>query len=584
MKRTPLRTAALAALAATALLAGCSNVTTASDTASEEATATASATLSEEEQEAIAAEEAEEEAEAAEDEDATEWTTISTAVREASVGASVEEILAANDEITDASSEADDAGTWDADSATTVTLADGASTVSGDGASVDGDTITITAEGTYVLSGSLSDGQIIINADKAEVHLVLNGVDITNTDGAAVVVEDTGDMIFVLAEGTENTLTDGETYSDTSDEAPTATLYSADDITITGTGSLNVTGNSNDGISSKNGVVITGDATVNVTAADDGIRGKDYISIESGTVTVTATGDGLKSTEDTDETQGFIALGEATVTITSGADGVQANTDITVDGTDLTIEAGGGSDNAEAETGGMGGQPGQEQESTEDDTDSPKGMDAAVSLTVDDGTVEINAADEGLQAAFLNINGGTVNVHSGDDGINASNSDYTIEGYEDADSESDDGWVYTQSAGVVTIDHAYSDALDANRTGSTNGGLLVVENTPSTPETAIDINGDNTANGVSGSLSISNGETVTVSGDSEQTFTATTDMDSLTVVGLTADTEYTLTTDSGQTASGTASALNNGGGMGGAGGGQGGGQPGGGQGGPGNNG
>ena len=254
--------------------------------------------------------------------------------------------------------------------------------------------------------------------------------------------------------------------------------------------------------------------------------------------------------------------------------------------TDLTITAGGGSADAVSDGGMGGGMPGQEQSTTQDqdasgssdDSSSPKGMDAAVAMSIDSGTVEIDAADEGLQAAALNINGGTVSIHSGDDGINASNSSLVIEGYEDADSESDDGSVYTQSSGTVTIDNVYSDGLDSNGSAHVTGGLLVVEGAVSAPESAVDVNGDVTAVGMTVSLDVTSGDTVTVTGDdgSTQTFTATLDTDTLVIVGLTDGTGYTVTTSSGGSATGTASSVVNAGGMGGMGG------PGGSQGGPGN--
>ena len=161
--------------------------------------------------------------------------------------------------------------------------------------SVDSSTVTITGGGTYVLSGTLSDGQLVINAPDEQVRLVLDGATVTNTDGAAVVIQDAGDAIVVLARGSTNTLADGVTYADTSTDAPSAALWSSDTLTITGTGSLKVTGSFNDGISSKNGLIVTGATTITVDAADDGLRGKDYLVVESGTLNVTAGGDGLKS-------------------------------------------------------------------------------------------------------------------------------------------------------------------------------------------------------------------------------------------------------------------------------------------------
>ncbi|MDU0349370.1 carbohydrate-binding domain-containing protein, partial [Actinomyces sp. MRS3W] len=524
------------------------------------------------------------------DSSGTVWTTITAEVATASTGATVADILAANADTSEAASAAtadDDAGAYDASAATIIDLSGSSAEVtSGEagGVSIDGGTITISAAGTYVLSGTLDDGEVIVNAHDAEVRLVLDGVTITHADGPAIDIQDAGSAVVVLAEGSQNTLTDGETYADTSEDAPTATLFSSDTVTLTGTGSLSVTGNSNDAISSKNGLVIQGSPTITIDAVDDGIRGKDYLVISGGTLTITAGGDGLKSTEDDDETKGFIALGAADITITSGDDGVSATTDVTIDGTTLTVTAGGGQANATAEEGGMGGMPGgqadaQAAETTADATDStdtedesnvddaakPKGINAGVSYTQDSGTVTLDTADEGLQAAFINVGGGTLTITSGDDGINATNGDYTIEGYETADSEADDGSVLTVSGGQVQVSFTYSDGIDSNGSAYVTGGQVVVSGEAGTVDGAVDVNGESQLIGVTGSPSVSAGDTITVTsadGDSwEMTSVFTSQY--LTVLGLSEGVEYTVATTSGGSATGTASALSSGMGMGG---------------------
>ncbi|SHE26560.1 carbohydrate-binding domain-containing protein [Actinomyces glycerinitolerans] len=582
---------ALAALAAVALVAGCSTGT---------ATSSASTGLA----------------------SGTAWTTITSEVATASTGAGVAEILAANADTSEAVAAVttdDDAGTYDAASATTITLSGDSASVDGDGTagvSVDGGDITITASGTYVLSGELTDGQVIVNADDAEVRLVLDGAAITNADGPAIDIQDAGSAVVVLAEGSENTLTDGETYADTSEDAPTAALFSSDTVVITGTGSLTVTGNHNDAISSKNGLVIQGAPALTVDAVDDGIRGKDYLVVSGGTITVTAGGDGLKSTEDDDETKGFIALGAADITITSGDDGVSATTDVTVDGTTLAVTAGGGQANAVQEEGfgGMGGMPGQQGEAgaqpeqqaqpqdqqagdatepagdaatavatdaaTDDDEDEsgvdeatkPKGINAGVSYTQEDGTVTLDAADEGLQGAFINIAGGALTITSGDDGINATNGDYVIEGHENVDSEGDDGAVLTISGGQVQVSFTYSDGIDSNGSAYITGGQVVVSGQAGSVDGAVDVNGESQVVGITGSPSVSAGDTITVTGADGSSWEMTSVFTSqyLTVLGLTEGAEYTVATTSGGSATGTAAALSSdmGGGMGGGMGGQ----------------
>ena len=512
----------------------------------------------------------------------TTWTTISSSVATASTGASVSDILGANTSVEDTSSSEDDAGTTDTSSATTITLSGSSASASGSSSSsvkVDGGTVTINSGGTYVISGELTDGRIVVNAPKADVRLVLSGVSITSSDGPAIDVQDAGNAIVVLAKDSKNTLTDGATYA--SGQEATAALFSSDTLTVTGTGSLDVTGSYKDGISSKNGLIITGNTTINVKAADDGLRGKDYLVVEAGTLTVEAGGDGLKSSEGNDETKGFISLGKASVTLTSSDDAITATTDVTVKDTTLTITAGGGQANATVEEQAAPGQ-----ESTADSTTpSPKGINAGVSYTQDSGKVTVNAADEGLQAPFINVAGGELSIAAGDDGINASNGDHFIEGHENADSESGDGSVLTISGGEVEVSYASSDGIDSNGSAYVKGGIVVVSGQAGAMDGSVDANGESQLVGVTGSPSVSAGDTLTVtdaSGSQVASLKVDFTAEAITVLGLTEGQQYTVATSSGGSATGTASALSAGmgGPMGGGAGGQGGqgGQGGGGQG------
>ena len=513
----------------------------------------------------------------------TTWTTISSTVATASTGASVSDILGANASVEKASSSEDDAGTTDTSSATTITLSGSSASASGSSSGnvkVDGGTVTINSGGTYVISGELSNGRIVVNAPKADVRLVLSGASITSSDGPAIDIQDAGDAIVVLAKDSKNTLTDGASYA--SGQEATAALFSSDTLTVTGAGQLDVTGSYKDGISSKNGLIITGSSTINVKAADDGLRGKDYLVVESGTLTVEAGGDALKSSEDNDETKGFISLGKASITLTSSDDAIAATTDVTIKDTTLTITAGGGQANATIEEQAPPGQ-----ESTADSTTpSPKGINAGVSYTQDSGTVTINAADEGLQAPFINVAGGELSIAAGDDGINASNGDHVIEGHENADSESDDGSVLTISGGEVEVSYASSDGIDSNGSAYVKGGIVVVSGQAGAMDGSVDANGESQLVGVTGSPSVSAGDTLTVT-DSSGSQVASVKVDftaeAITVLGLTEGQQYTVATSSGGSATGTASALSagmggpmGGGGQGGQGGpGEQGGQPGG---------
>ena len=208
-----------------------------------------------------------------------ETSTATTSIESVAVATAVEANATSHDATTDYEYNEDDV----------VEIALGTSiTEDSDAVDVDGTTVTISAAGTYRISGSLSDGQVIVDAgDEAVVQLILDNADITNADGAAIAVMSAETAIVILADGSVNTLADGATYvfAEGEDE-PNATLYSTSDLTITGEGALYVQASYNDGIASKDGLVIdSGDITVE--AIDDGIRGKDYVVVSDGTLDIT---------------------------------------------------------------------------------------------------------------------------------------------------------------------------------------------------------------------------------------------------------------------------------------------------------
>lgn len=299
--------------------------------------------------------------------------------------------------------------TWDDSAAIAITL-DG-QTITSDSASVsiNGSTATITAAGSYKISGSLADGQIIVNTkDEEVVRLILNGVEIHNATTSPIYVEKAKEAVLVLADGTENIIVDATSYVYASADVtePSAAIFSNADLTILGGGSLTVNGNFKDGITSEDGLIITS-GTIQVIAADDGIRGKDYIIIKDGNITVNAQGDGIKSDNEEDATRGYISVEAGTLNITSGGDAIAAQTDVIIlDGT-FTVSSGGGS-NARI-----------------DETTSAKGIKAAANVNIDNGTFTIESADDTIHAnGNIVINGGTYSITSGDDGLHA---DTTIE-------------------------------------------------------------------------------------------------------------------------------------------------------------
>jgi len=272
---------------------------------------------------------------------------------------------------------------------------------------IDGRTATITAAGVYSLSGTLADGQIVVETeDEAVVTLVLNGVDITSSTSAPIAVMSAEEVALVLADGTTNTLTDAASYVYPSADVdePNAALFSNADLTISGNGALTVNGNYNDAISSDDGLVIAG-GTLVVNAADDGIRGKDYLAIQGGNITVTAGGDGLKASEDTDATLGYISVSGGVIQITAAGDAITAETDVIISDGQFTLVAGGGSGSVVAADA------------------SAKGIKGLVSVVIDGGTFAIDSADDAIHSnADITINGGTFSIATGDDAVHADTS------------------------------------------------------------------------------------------------------------------------------------------------------------------
>src|SRR4030042_2588634 len=285
----------------------------------------------------------------------------------------------------------------------------------GSGAIIDDCQVTITSAGTYILKGTLEDENILVNVrESGTVKIVLDGVNIACSDGAPINILNTDKAVIILAEGSQNYISDGEERSTgDSEEETTAAIYSKCDITINGEGSLTVDGNYKNGIQSKDDLIITGgDITVN--AINDGLKGKDCIAIKDGNITIVAGGDGMQSTNNTDEEKGFIVINGCNIKINRGTDGIQAETNILVTDGVINILSGGGSKNSS--TGDNWGFWGDRR--TEDnvttDTGSAKGLKAGIDITIEDGIIDIDSSDASIHSnSSLTIGGGEIIVISG---------------------------------------------------------------------------------------------------------------------------------------------------------------------------
>lgn len=300
------------------------------------------------------------------------------------------------------------------------------------------DSIVITEGGEHVLSGTIADGQILVQAGDEDVTLILNGVDVTNSTGAAIYIKEAGDVTIELAEGSTNILT--QTGLDSTEEEKAA-LYSASDLEIIGEdgGTLYVQSTVADGVSTGDDLVITS-GNITVASVDDGIRGKDSVTIYGGAITVDAEDDGIKTTNTEELGRGTLTILGGIITVTSGDDAIKAEQEIIISGGTINIPM------------------------------SAEGVEAPV-VTIDGGDITIYATDDGINAAAsdiittdlsVTINGGTVDITMTGrdvDGIDA-NGSIAING------------------GAVSIsypeDQGPNLALDYDTTATFTGGTIII--------------------------------------------------------------------------------------------------------------
>lgn len=230
------------------------------------------------------------------------------------------------------------------------------------GVSISGNIITITKEGTYVLSGALSEGQIVVDADSAKVQLVLDNADITCASSAAIYVKNADKAFITLAEGSENILMNTAEYEAIDDNNIDAVIFSKDDLTLNGKGTLTINSEYGHGIVSKDDLKLVG-GTCNITAKKHALSGKDSVRIAAGTYNLTSGKDGIHSENADDDEKGFVYIASGDFTIESTGDGIDASYVVQIDDGDFDITAGGGAENAtktnnEMPGGGTGGNMG----------------------------------------------------------------------------------------------------------------------------------------------------------------------------------------------------------------------------------
>ena len=318
---------------------------------------------------------------------------------------------------------------YDEEKSVNIKLADNGTTSDSDTVKISDNIVTITEEGTYVLTGALTDGMVIVEVkDTEKVQLVLNGVEITNETSAAIYVRSADKVFITTTENAENVLENGGEYTAIDDNNIDAVIFSKADLTLNGTGSLMVNAEAGHGIVSKDDLVLTS-GTYEIQSASHGLSGKDSVRVANGTYTITSEKDGIHAENADDDSLGFVYLAEGNFEIVAKGDGISAGNWLQSDGGTYTIIAGDGSENVQKNGQKWEFGPRGEQENTaEENSVSMKGIKAAGDLTVTAGKYDLNTADDSIHSnANTTISGGEWTIASGDDGIHG-NSATTISG------------------------------------------------------------------------------------------------------------------------------------------------------------
>ena len=328
-------------------------------------------------------------------------------------------------------------GYSEADS-TIVTLKDDASTVDGSGVTIAENIITISEEGTYIISGSLSNGQILVNGpEDAKIQLVLNGVDISNESSAAIYVKQANKVFITTANGTNNTLSVTGEYVAVDENNIDAVIFSKSDLTLNGAGILTANGKYGHGIVSKDDLAVTS-GTYNITSAEHGISGKNSVRIADGTFNIESGTDAIHSENEDDTALGFVYIEGGKISINAGDDGIHAGNYVKICG----------------------------------------------------GTVDISESYEGIEGLTIDISGGDISVVSSDDGLNAAGgSDQSAQDAPQMGANmSASDCLINISGGTLTV-NASGDGIDSNGSITISGGIITVSGPTENMNGTIDYNG-----------------------------------------------------------------------------------------------
>ncbi|MGN0575585.1 MAG: carbohydrate-binding domain-containing protein [Ruminococcus sp.] len=420
-----------------------------------------------------------------------------------------------------------------------ISLTGSSAEINGKGAELDDSDIVISEGGVYRLSGTLDNGQIIVDSVE-KVQLILDNAEISCKDSSPVYIKNADKTFITLADGSENTLTDGSDYKyeNESDNEPDAAIFSHDSLTINGSGSLTVNASYNEGITSKDDIVITG-GRISVKSTGNGIKGKNYVAVCNAVLDIDAGGDGIKSTNISETGFGFVYIQSGELNITAQEDGIQADSEFIGEGGTFSITSGGGAESAEPKANNdfMHGNPFNNSftEDTEENSVSTKGIKGGTAVYISNGSFNINSSDdclhsngnltvsdgeitlsagskaihsdssalfsggnitveacyEGIEAAVINVTDGDISITASDDGFNASSGSG---GRMPGENNSDTSIELNISGGNVYVD-ADGDGLDSNGTLNINGGTVLVNGPTNEGNGALDSESGICANG-----------------------------------------------------------------------------------------
>lgn len=457
-----------------------------------------------------------------------------------------------------------------------ITFSGTSASASSDSVQISDTAITITEEGDYLISGNLSDGMLIVNApDTAKVRLVFDGVELNSETSAPLYIKEADKVVVTLAEGSENTLSNSGTYTAVDDSSIDAVIYSKQDLTFNGTGTLTISSPGGHGIVSNDDLAVTG-GTYTVTAASHGLKANDSVRITGDSqFTLTAGKDGIHAENDEDSSLGFVYISDGTIEIYAEGDGISAGAYMQISDGTFQIQTGGGSENATQESseswgefrgGGQGpgqrGRAGEEsspvqtsssvegsasaetsQSTEEDSSTSMKGMKTAGEMRISGGSFTIDSADDSVHSnVSILVENGVFEIASGDDAFHADetltvtagtiNISESYEGLEALNIEIQDGDITLASSddGLNAAGGTDSSGIQGGRDGMFGGG----EASSSSDGTVVisggtlNINASGDGIDANGSIEISGGYTSIVG--PSQGDTATLDYDTSAVI------------------------------------------------------